>query len=306
MNETIHVGQGQYLGRGVTVFPVWLESDPISGYCWKTKHIRVSERDGGATVNALRVTNTGVRPHIVIEGDMFEGGRQNRVLVNSTIIQRGETRDIAVACVEEGRWHGSNTHGHSARRTPYSVAREMSEKKRLFQDEDLNEAEAGRLVQSEVWHKIRDHESRRGSVEAHSLLNSMEMFEAQFENDYRPEREEGVVEPRMLDGQRGVIIGIGGRIVGGELFGSSEGLTTRFDAIIASARYESLDAPHERTPALAARDFAAVLERLDFDTKHADALTTVDRVGSLNISSFGLESKLIHASIFDANHPVFA
>lgn len=305
MNEKLHVGQGQYAGGGVTVFPVWLESAPLEGYCWKTKHIRVNERDGG-TVNALTVTNTGVRPHIVIEGDMFIGGRQNRTLVMSTIINRGETRDVAVACVEEGRWHGGSQHGHSSRRVPYSVAREMSQSKLHLNLDLANESMAGQSVQSEVWNKIREHESRKGSVPAHSLIDSMAMFEEQFANDARPTREEGVTEPRLLEGQRGVLIGIGGQIVGGELFGSSEGLKSRFDAIMASVRYEAMDAPLERTPALAARSFAEALEHIEFDTKAKEAKTKVDRVGSLNVSSFGVDDHLIHASIFDANHPVFA
>jgi hypothetical protein len=300
MAEKLHVGQGHYNGAGLTVFPVWLESPEISGHCWKASHLRVGELEAGASVNNLVITNAGHRPHIALEGDIFEGGRQNRMLAQGQVIARGERREVSVACVEEGRWHGAGEHRGGSRRATYGVRFSMSEAWLRSVDLDVNPQFTGvtSLAQSEVWSRIRRHESERGNVEGHSLMESMTQMDARR----APERSTAVVLP----GQRGVIIGIGGYIAAAELFGSTSGLNARWEGILAAARYESMATPRIRTTGALARDFAASLERTPIGVNLPAPIALGSRQGPLAISSFALGFGLIHAAVFNGAHPALA
>ena len=300
MSEKFHVGQGSYDGYGVTVFPVWLESQPLEGFCWKSSHIAVGENAEGASVNNLTVTNTGHRPHIVLEGDIFEGGRQNRVLTRSLVLARGEEREVPVACVEEGRWHGTGDHRGGRRRAPMSVRYGMTNTMSRMNVADVQAADAGTHVQSDVWNRIRQHESTRGAVEGHSLTESMDQADRARNMGTR------IKPPTVLPGQRGVLIGIGGHIVAAEFFGNTEGLQSRWDGIISAAHYEAMEAPARRTASWKARDFAASLELTPIGEDFPKPEEFRTPVGPLAISSFALGYGLIHAAVFNGAHPLLA
>lgn len=298
MSEKFHVGQGSYDGAGVTVFPVWLESEPVKGFCWKSSHITVGENAEGATVNNLTVTNNGHRPHVVLEGDIFEGGRQNRVLTRSLVLARGEQREVPVACVEEGRWHGTGLHQATRRRAPMGVQFSMMNTFAALNCEDVQGNAAGTHVQGGVWDRIRRNEQARGFVDGHSLMESMNQAVG-MNDSARP-------MPSMLPGQRGVIIGIGGYVAAAEFFGNTDGLAARWEGIIEAARYEALEAPQHQTPSWAARDFAASLERTPIgeDLKQPQEIQTP--VGPLAVNSFAVSFGLIHAAVFNGAHPLLA
>lgn len=297
MAEKLHVGQGHYNGAGVTVFPVWLESPEIKGHCWKLSHLQVGELAEGASFNNLVVTNGGRRPHIALEGDIFEGGRQNRMLAQGQVLAKGERRQVAVACVEEGRWHGAGDHRGGSRRATYGVRFGMSE---VRARESLNVDAFGLSseAQSAVWDRVRRHEGERGPVEGHSLMESMR----QIEERRLPE----VSSATVLPGQRGVIIGMGGFIATAEMFGHTDGLRARWDGILSAARYESLELPATRTPGWMARNFAAIVERTPIGEVLPTPITLDLPNGPLALTSFALGFGLIHAAIFNSAHPVLA
>lgn len=298
MSEKLHVGQGHYDGAGVTVFPVWLESEPVKGFCWKSSHLTVGENAQGASVNNLTVTNNGHRPHIVLEGDIFEGGMQNRVLTRSYVLARGEQREVPVACVEEGRWNGTGLHQATRRRAPMGVQFGMINTFAAMNCEDVQGSDAGTHVQGGVWNRIRQNQETRGYVDANSLMESMNQAVG-MDAAERP-------MPSILPGQRGVIIGIGGYVAAAEFFGNTDGLAARWDGIIEAARYEALEAPQHQTPSWAARDFAASIEGTPMgeDLKQPREFKTP--TGPLALNSFAISLGLIHAAVFNGAHPLLA
>ena len=298
MSEKFHVGQGSYDGAGVTVFPVWLESDPVKGFCWKSSHVTVGENAAGASVNNLTVTNNGHRPHIVLQGDIFEGGMQNRVLTRSLVLARGEQREVPVACVEEGRWNGTGAHRATRRRAPMGVQYSMVNTYAEMNSMDVQGNAAGTHVQGGVWDRIRHNEHTRGYAEGHSLMDSMAQA---VDMDAS-----AVQMPSMLPGQRGVIIGIGGYVATAEFFGNSEGLAARWEGIIEAARYEALEAPKRQTPGWAARDFAVSLEHTPIGENLEQPQEVKTPVGPLAINSFAVSFGLIHAAVFNGAHPLLA
>ncbi len=287
--DTIHVGKGTFIGNGVTVFPLWTSGMEMTSVCFKTKHLTVTEVPGGPDVNRLSVTNNGHRDHVVVEGDIFEGGWQNRVAACTMIIPRGETVEVPVACVEQGRWNGTQRHGRQVRRAPYRTRSHLNA--RLEVNPVTGLADASR-VQSDVWMDIAAFEQARGVVPGHSLALSMEQAEERHVAD------ENSRQISVLPGQRGVIVGIGGYIAAAEIFGSHEGLTQRFDAIVSAARYEGLDAPNRATPNFLARDFATIIERNRVSTRRDVPEQIVTPVGPLAITSYALAAGLVHAAVF--------
>lgn len=298
MSEKLHVGQGHYDGAGVTVFPVWLESEPVKGFCWKSSHLTVGENVQGASVNNLTVTNNGHRPHIVLEGDIFEGGMQNRVLTRSYVLARGEQREVPVACVEEGRWHGTGLHQATRRRAPMGVQFGMINTFAAMNCADVQGSDAGTHVQGGVWNRIRQNQETRGFVDANSLMESMNQAVGMnaFE---RP-------MPSILPGQRGVIIGIGGYVASAEFFGNTDGLAARWEGIIEAARYEALEAPQHQTPSWAARDFAASIEGTPMGEDFKQPREFKTPTGPLALTSFAISLGLIHAAVFNGAHPLLA
>ena len=301
MTEKLHVGRGNYDGHGLTVFPVWLESAELHGHCWKPAHLAVSELEAGASVNNLVVTNAGHRPIIALEGDIFEGGRQNRMLAQSLLVGRGERHEVAVACVEEGRWSGANRQQGTSRRASYGVRYGLSDVLAAEQAQaarpDGRTQVQGR-AQGEVWERIRRHEAQNGEAEGHSLLASMAMTARRVDAELPP--------VSRIPGQRGVIIGIGGYIAAAEFFGGQSGLAARWDGIIAAARYEAQHSPNRETPGYMARDFATVLERTPIGDNLAAPEQVASPLGALAVSSFAIAFGLVHAAVFNGGHPALA
>ncbi len=66
----------------------------------------VTER-AQATVPALIVENRGATPVLLLAGEILVGGKQHRVVIEDILLApKSGPRDLAVYCVEQGRWAG--------------------------------------------------------------------------------------------------------------------------------------------------------------------------------------------------------
>jgi len=112
---------------GITVFPIIDDGaeklqpeDTIVSMpeALRAGTLTVSEQGHGATVARLWVHNTGKQPVLVMAGELFHGGSQDRVITQDVIIPPTQ-RPIAVNvnCVEQGRWDASrgNTFAYGGR-----------------------------------------------------------------------------------------------------------------------------------------------------------------------------------------------
>lgn len=67
--------------------------------------LKISEIDSGGNVPTLLAHNTGAVPVLAMAGDVVNGGKQDRVITQDTLIPRSdEPQPIAVNCVERSRW----------------------------------------------------------------------------------------------------------------------------------------------------------------------------------------------------------
>ena len=278
----LHVGAGTAVGP-LTAFPVWVEGPSVRGLHWSGQQLSVGELADGPSVSQLQVSNGSTRPAVLLEGDLVEGGWQNRMLAASTLVRPGATTVLAARCVEQGRWHGQGQQHLTRRRVAYSV-------------NAARRSPHGLVDQGDVWQRIGRFEQLYGDTPSASLTDHLLRRPA----------------PRLpvLDGQRGVIIGIGGRVVAAEIFGRSHGLTSRWDGIIAAAWLDAQRAPAVPTPAEQARAFVRAIGTLPLRPTADEGAGRRLSARSGAVTLHGLShvgatepAALVHLSALDTAHP---
>ncbi|GHD81909.1 hypothetical protein GCM10007394_16620 [Salinibacterium amurskyense] len=210
------------------------------------------------------------------------------MLAASLLLEPFEARVVAALCVEHGRWGGrttetQSTHETSGRRSALSVRHGNVR---------------GVDQQGEVWRRIGRYENTLGATASSSMLDHLDRS--------------APIDAHLLDGQRGVIIGIGGRVVGAELFGSPTGLRTRWQGILDAAALDARLAPHRRTTAHDARVFARHLQAVTLEDGADAGLARAVRSpegrlrasGIVQANASAATPSIIHLTAFDDAHPL--
>lgn len=282
----LHVGHGSHHG-GLSIFPVWVDAPRVTGLDWKADSIRTAEREGSPVVSELVLHNRSPRPVVALEGDLLSGGWQDRMLAASLLLEPLEARVVGVVCVEHGRWSpstGSGTeHVSRGRRSALSVRHGNVR---------------GVDQQGEVWRRIGRYEARLGSTASSSMFDHLDRSQP--------------IDVHRLEGQRGVIIGIGGQIVGAEIFGSSTGLRARWQGILDAAALDARLAPPRRTTAHGAREFARRLQGMPLEDGGDAGLARTVRSQHGRLRASGIRqsftmadaASIIHLTAFDDAHPL--
>jgi hypothetical protein len=282
----LHVGHGRTFG-GLTVFPVWQEQPGISNLDWVPGKIRVAEREGSPVVEELVVENTSDRPQVTLEGDLLKGGFQDRMIATSILLAPHELRIVEAVCVEHGRWSGTSAHVWNEVRGSMSVR---------HGNVSLRGTPAtGEDAQQEVWRRIGRYETALGATKSSSILDHLHTSAR--------------VELIRIAGQSGVIIGIGGRVIGAEVFGSPAGLRARWRGVVEAAALDARLAPPIPTPSTLARRFARQLATVSLEDGGDAGLAQQVRStrGALRVSGIavGIElDRIIHLAAFDESHPL--
>lgn len=299
----LHVGRGGQYGA-LTLFPVWADGGTATGLEWDLTAVDVGEHDGGGRVNSLAAVNSGDKPVVLLEGDLLEGGWQTRMIARSTILGPHEAADIAALCVERGRWEQGGNRRHRA------VGRRVSASLRTARDRAYRH---GADPQHAVWHGIASRYEKSVRTTTHSFADHLDHVARE-----RSQRAERPLPATPLAGQRGVIIGIGGRVLGMELLATPTALAKRWTGILEAARFDADGAPQAATPGQRARDFAVNVEcahlRVAGESPSAVALSADQR--SLHLSGIATAEpehsidgdfwRIVHLAAYDQAHPLLA
>lgn len=279
----LHVGHGSHHGA-LSIFPVWVDAQRVTGLDWKADSILITEREGTPVVGELVMHNRTPRPVVALEGDLLEGGWQDRMLAASLLLEPFEARVVEALCVEHGRWGGGSSHTGRGRRNAMSVRHGNVR---------------GVDQQGEVWRRIGRYETSLGSTASSSVIDHLERAQP--------------IEVHRLEGQRGVIIGIGGRVMGAEIFGSSAGLSARWQGILGAASLDARLAPRRRTTSHDARAFARYLQAVPLEDGGDAGLARAvhSQHGRLRASGIMMPTSpsvtvhsIIHLTAFDDAHPL--
>ena len=158
--------EGAAIGRpitraGISFFPVYLMDNGLPEITTGPTADRVIDELNDASVPDLTVTNPGEFPLLLIEGEQFIGGKQNRTVNISVLVAAGATLEIPVSCLEAGRWGRQLDFQAAATNTPRRVRRTIHDAVAA----QAGTASARRGAQGEVWAGIDAslHEMRMSS-----------------------------------------------------------------------------------------------------------------------------------------------
>ena len=294
----LHVGQGTHLGA-LSVFPVWTDGPAVRGLdTGRAAKVVVAEREGSPVVGELVVTNQGARPVLLLAGELFEGGWQHRALNHDVILLAKAQMVASVSCVEQGRWHGGADQVRRARRASVLVR-------------SVQAMSSVGERQQQVWERVARYDDAFGASATASYVEHLDRrgaLAATSGTDQTGTLLREIAAVRALDGQHGVLIGLGGQPAFLELFCSPSALRGHLRALLEAAALDAALLPAAATPGRRARRF---VERLGTAALTMDATPDGGAGRCLAFGSsyhevrgLGWDDQLVHATIFNRRHPL--
>jgi len=112
--DALDVGE-PVLAHNIAVVPLFTKKAPpydeyvVLEEAQAARSVKVSETRGGQ-VDQLVVRNrdSDKRPLYLLGGEVVLGGKQDRMVVNDTVVDPASTKVLEVRCVEQGRWEGTD------------------------------------------------------------------------------------------------------------------------------------------------------------------------------------------------------
>jgi hypothetical protein len=266
------------------VFPVWGELETERDYATTIAAARISEKEA-PEVNSLLVANPVEHPLLLLEGQLLEGGLQNRMVARSVIVAPNDELPVSVVCVEAGRWSGERSHANSHRRAATRV------RAGLRKNGDR---------QSEIWRRVSEYDTRYGS-------NSTSSF-TEHANRATDDVTRLVRGFRPFPGQIGVVIGISGQPVSAELFDSPLTLSEQYRSIVTAAAMDAVQRPAEVTPSRRARRFVdrAAGVQLRRSASAGAGVTFEGNTEDVSATLLRFQGRDVHTSLLNSRHELIA
>ena len=193
---------------------------------------KITEISEGGSVPELLFLNEGDRPVLLVDGAALEGAKQNRILNLTIVVPPRSKTVIPVSCVEAGRWAR-----HSAEFSPsdhymYAAARAM---KTAQVSDSLRTSRRRYSNQGAVWGDIAEKMVRMGSSSPSSAMTDMFAEHKRKLDDFAEAFE-------AVDGQVGVVVGLGDKISGVDLFDTAPTLRRYLGKLVRSYGMDALEA----------------------------------------------------------------
>jgi hypothetical protein len=217
----------------------------------------------------------------VLEGDLMEGGLQHRLAATGWVLGPREATTLPVRCVEQHRWAGGSAHRAANRRASYRLL-------------NARRGADGALDQAALWSRVADYDRVHGTSATSSFADHADRVQ--------------VPSIAPVEGQRGVVLGIAGRIAVLELFGSSAGFAARWPGILRAAALDAHGAQPVGTPAEAARRFVRAVAPIDLRAAERAGRAVRVSGGHQGLALRGLcsDQRLVHFRAVDTAHPAIA
>lgn len=210
-----------------------------------TEHKPFGSREDREAVNLLTVQNKSRDTIFLMEGDVVEGGRQDRILAEDMVVPPRTIRNISVFCVEHGRWRYEGASENSA---PIAVNGHREEQNRKIQAFTGYYNVAGNQVRRVV-NKTDNQQAVWQEVDAvHSAFNVSAPTKAytglETSEEFTRERNAylNFFKEKFADSEN--VIGItavsGNKILGTDIFGHPNLFKKQYKALIYSYVAEAM------------------------------------------------------------------
>lgn len=246
-----------------------------------------------ASVPTLLAHNPTDRPILVVEGEHFQGGKQNRT-VNVDVLMPARTKlELPVSCLERGRWGRKEAYRHGQAFANRSV------RKTVVQHVNHSVRRAGirQGHQGQVWGAV---EEQLRANRVHSSTDSA----AAVEDAYERKRGWSATAQELcnrgpLPGQCGIAVTHGEWVVAVDVFGAPNLLTAHWSALIRSYLMEEPKV-HGAPSATKVRKFIQHFAGRTSNEIPGVALGTERRVNDHIMvgQALTLEGQAVHASFF--------
>ena len=278
---------------GVSFFPVYLmDGDLPEISTGRDSGLVIDELDK-PTVPTLLAHNPTPNPILVVEGQHFLGGKQNRT-INGTVLVPAMTKlEIPVSCLEQGRWGRAEAYQQAETFAPRRV--------RLRKEEHVNQSmrQSGSRQgdQTAVWNEVEDVLCDAG---AHSETSAASVIDDVYRRESR--RTDAVAElvgRGPLPRQSGIAVTHGRWVAAIELFGSPDLLRAHWEALIRSYLLENAKPQGRPSP----RRVLSIIRRfgsLRSQNAPGVGLGTDQRVQDHRIvgQALTLDGTIVHGSAF--------
>ena len=282
---------------GVSFFPVYLATNGLPAIeTGEASRLAVDELDE-PSVNALRVRNPGDKPVLVVEGEHFLGGKQNRAVNVTVLVPALRDLDIPVSCLEQGRWGRRR----AARRDEAFTATRVRAAKNAGVAASMHRSGSRDGDQGAVWREV-DEMLNRASVQSATAAAADVRRAAHRSQPSRAATIEKLAARGPLPGQCGIVVVHGRWVTAMDLFGAPHLLAAHWGALIRSHLLESPVAtgrPSATAVLEVVRRFASARAQetpgVGLGVEHR---VTGDRVAGHALT---LNGAIVHAAFFTGN-----
>jgi hypothetical protein len=254
---------------------------------------RVTEVSEGGNVPELLFENHGNRPVFLLDGDALKGAKQNRVINLTILVPAEKTVTIPVSCVEQGRWAYQGRRFSSSEFALFGKARAA---KAAQVSLAMAMGEGPRSDQGRIWHLVAEKLKAMGTPSPSAAMEDVYVQRSADVEDYTK-----AIEP--VEGQTGVVYGLGAQVVGMELFDHPETLKRYLPKILRSCALDALEKPGKdarsaRAPAV--RAFLEAVARCQAKRYGSIGLGDDLRLqdGGISGGALVVDDKVLHLSAF--------
>ncbi len=226
--QNVQLGKAQQF-RNVSIYPLFLEARAVVDYLVLKEAIEqdlvvIREVDEGGHVPELVVVNNADKPLLILDGEELFGAKQNRVL-NTTVLLRKKTATIIpVSCTEQGRWHyESKTFKDSG----YIMSPRIRGVKNRSVQESLFRSGDYRSDQGAVWDGIHEQAVNASVQSPTGAMRDIHEARKADVGDYEEHFP-------CLDGQKGILVAIGGHVVGMDMVSNGGSYATLHGKLVKS------------------------------------------------------------------------
>lgn len=196
--------------KGMKVFPLVSRGDykladlMTLDEALKSKSLVVTELEGGARVNELKLENVGSRPVFIMGGEIMRGAKQDRTLQGDVVVPpKSGPMTVRAFCTEQGRWVEQSSSFQAAdAAVPNSV----------------RGAAKGEKQQGAVWDSIAQNQAKLKVAAPTSAAREVYQ-DKKVQTDTKPYVDAFTDLPRAERELVGVVVTYGDRLVAVDVFG---------------------------------------------------------------------------------------
>ncbi len=253
--------------------------------------VQIVERGNGGSVNELIVVNRGKKPLFLMSGEVILGGQQDRIIGKDTVVPAGKRQEVAVYCVEHGRWAGNDKRFRSAKVMAHTKLRKQAS----YADQSAVWKEVG------VKNKVRGTENATDTYRRVATEKSVDDAIAPYARTLGKALGAAEERERVV----GVAVALNGKVVAIEQFDSPRLFAKVSAKILRSYYVDAVDAPRDAAAKPATAEDVVAFARREKDTA-AELVAQDGARKTERMSGKGLQgTKVMDASKSDPAKPVY-